>query len=80
MKKTYIVISCPKCQGYLLARHGRKTRQCPYCGGRVNLSNVDILWSTSDLEEARSVLQSKRQSRSQQLEDAAGDSRLSTRF
>gem|GEM_PF-2023365 len=63
MRKVYLVIVCPKCQRLLLARQGTKTRQCPYCGGRIGLSKAETLWMTSDIEEARSVLRSKSQSR-----------------
>ncbi|MCJ7455686.1 DUF1922 domain-containing protein [Candidatus Bathyarchaeota archaeon] len=63
MRKIYLVIACSKCQRLLLARQGTKTRQCPYCGRRIGLSKAETLWMTSDIEEARSVLRSKSQSR-----------------
>ncbi|WP_455363520.1 DUF1922 domain-containing protein [[Eubacterium] cellulosolvens] len=62
MKKTYLVIACSKCQRFLLARQGTKARLCPYCGTRMNLSKTEVLWTTSDPEEARSILHSKRRS------------------
>jgi uncharacterized Zn finger protein (UPF0148 family) len=65
LKKTYLVVACPKCRALLLARQGRKTRQCPYCGTKMNLMRTEVLWMTSDLEEARSMLRSKRQGRSE---------------
>jgi DNA-directed RNA polymerase subunit RPC12/RpoP len=62
LEKTYLVVACSKCQRFLLAKQGTRARQCPYCGARMNLSKTEILWTTSDLEEARSILRSKRQS------------------
>jgi DNA-directed RNA polymerase subunit RPC12/RpoP len=67
LKKTYLVVACSKCRGLLLARQGRKTRQCPYCGTKINLIKAEVLWVTSDLEEARSMLRSKRQNRSEPM-------------
>jgi DNA-directed RNA polymerase subunit M/transcription elongation factor TFIIS len=80
LKKNYYIIACPKCQQFLLARQGVKTRNCPYCGARMNLAKVEVLWMTSDLKEARSVLRSKREGRS--VQPTGGDRlrRISTRF
>ncbi len=65
MKRNYLVVACAKCRALLLAQQGKKTRQCPYCGAKIALSKTEILWITSDLEEARSILRSKRQGSSE---------------
>ena len=80
MKKTYLVVACPKCGGLVLARQGRKTRQCPYCGTKMNLMKTEILWVTSDLEEARSILHSKRQNRSEPVTASEYQRQIGTDF
>jgi len=80
LKKTYLVVACPKCGGLVLARQGRKTRQCPYCGTRMNLMKTEILWVTSDLEEARSILHSKRQNRSEPVTASEYQRQIGTDF
>ena len=80
MKKTYLVVACPKCRALLLARQGRKTRQCPYCGTKMNLMKTEALWVTSDLDEARSILRSKREGRSEPVRASEYQNQLSTDF
>ena len=80
MKKTYLVVVCPKCRGLLLARQGRKTRQCPYCGTKMNLMKTEVVWVTSDLEEARSILRSKRQGRSEPVRASEYQKQIGTDF
>jgi len=80
LKKTYLVVACPKCRALLLARQGRKTRQCPYCGTKMNLTKTEVLWMTSDLEEARSMLRSKRQSRSEPVKASEYHEQTGTGF
>ena len=80
MKKTYLVVACPKCRALLLARQGRKTRQCPYCETKMNLMKTEVLWVTSDLEEARSILRSKRQGRSEPVRASEYQKQIGTDF
>jgi len=80
LKKTYLVVACSKCRGLLLARQGRKTRQCPYCGTKINLVKAEVLWLTSDLEEARSILHSKRQDRSEPVKASEYQEKIGTDF
>lgn len=80
MKRTYLVVACPKCRGLLLALQGRKTRQCPYCGTKMKLMKTEVLWVTSDLEEARSILHSKRQDRSEPMTASEYQKQIGTDF
>jgi len=80
LKKTYLVVACTKCRGLLLARQGRKTRQCPYCGTKMNLSKTEVLWVTSDLEEARSILHYKRQGASEPVKASEYQKQIGTDF
>jgi DNA-directed RNA polymerase subunit RPC12/RpoP len=80
LKKTYLVVACSKCRALLLARQGRKTRQCPYCGTKMNLMKTEVLWVTSDVEEARSILRSKRQGRSEPVRASEYQNQIGTGF
>ena len=80
MKKNYLVIACAKCRALLLAQQGKKTRQCPYCGTKIILSRTEVLWITSDLEEARSILRSKRQGGSEPVTASEYQRQIGTDF
>jgi hypothetical protein len=46
----------------------------------MNLSKTEVLWVTSDLEEARSILHSKRQSMSEPVRASEYQKKIGTDF
>jgi len=36
----YLIIVCSRCESYLLAKSGQKTRTCPYCGLKVAITTA----------------------------------------
>jgi DNA-directed RNA polymerase subunit RPC12/RpoP len=54
--KSFLVVVCGKCGGFLLAEAGQKTRTCPYCGSKVFLEKAKKVASTSNIHEASMIL------------------------
>jgi hypothetical protein len=46
----------------------------------MNLMRIEVLWTTSDLEEARSILRSKRQGRSEPVRASEYQKQIGTGF
>jgi len=53
----FLIVSCTKCGGLLLAKIEQKTRTCPYCGGTVYLEKARRLASADTAYEASAILQ-----------------------
>jgi DNA-directed RNA polymerase subunit RPC12/RpoP len=54
--KSFLVVVCHKCGGFLLAKAGQKTRSCPYCGSKVFLEKAKKVASANTLQEASMIL------------------------
>jgi DNA-directed RNA polymerase subunit RPC12/RpoP len=52
----FLVVVCPKCGGFLLAKAEQKTRTCPYCGSKVFLEKAKKAASANTLQEASMIL------------------------
>lgn len=52
----FLVVVCPKCGGFLLAKAEQKTRTCPYCGSKVFLEKAKKEASANTLQEASMIL------------------------
>jgi len=53
----YVVVSCPRCGGLLLAKTNRRTRTCPHCGYRADLRGLRVLGRASSPKEAVALIQ-----------------------
>ncbi|MEM3760423.1 MAG: DUF1922 domain-containing protein [Candidatus Bathyarchaeia archaeon] len=54
--KSFLVVVCHKCGGFLLAEAGQKTRTCPYCGSKVFLEKAKKVASASSAHEASMIM------------------------
>ncbi|MGQ9506709.1 MAG: DUF1922 domain-containing protein [Candidatus Bathycorpusculaceae bacterium] len=54
--KSFLIVVCHKCGGFLLAKAEQKTRTCPYCGTTVYLEKAKKVASASDANEASTIL------------------------
>ncbi|MEM1540428.1 MAG: DUF1922 domain-containing protein [Candidatus Bathyarchaeia archaeon] len=52
----YIIVTCSKCRGYLLAKASQKSRTCPYCGSRVLLEKARRVASAEKADAALMML------------------------
>jgi DNA-directed RNA polymerase subunit RPC12/RpoP len=52
----YIIVTCSKCGGFLLATAEQKTRTCPYCGSKVILDKARKVASAKNAYNASMVL------------------------
>jgi len=50
------IVKCTKCQGFILAEKGQKTKTCPYCGTKVNLLRAQKVASANTAMEASEIL------------------------
>jgi DNA-directed RNA polymerase subunit RPC12/RpoP len=50
------IIKCTKCQGFILAEKDQKTKTCPYCSTKVNLSSAQKVASANTAMEASEIL------------------------
>ena len=53
---SFLIVVSGKCGGLLLARVEQKTRTCPYCGFKVDLSKAKRLASAENAYEASKTL------------------------
>jgi len=51
-----LVIVCPRCGGFLLAKTETKTRTCPYCGHTVVVQKARRLAAANTASEASAIL------------------------
>jgi len=56
MPQTTIVFECSQCRGLLLAQKAQKTRCCPYCGAKINLTRAKRLATAESAFEASEML------------------------
>jgi DNA-directed RNA polymerase subunit RPC12/RpoP len=54
--KSFLVVVCHKCGGFLLAEAGQKTRTCPYCGSKIFLEKAKKVASANDAHKASMVM------------------------
>jgi ribosomal protein S27AE len=54
--KSFLIVVCHKCGGFLLAKAGQKTRTCPYCGASVFLEKAKKMASANNANEASIIL------------------------
>jgi len=60
-EKTYIVIGCPKCHNWQIAKAEEKHHGCRFCPTRINMSQAQVLKRTHHIEEARAFLLQKQE-------------------
>lgn len=56
-----LIIVCNRCGGFFLAADGQKTRTCPYCGKRVDVSKAKKVASAKNAFEASQMLRTMKQ-------------------
>ena len=54
--KSFLIVVCHKCGGFLLAKAEQKTRTCPYCGATVFLEKAKKMASANNANEASMIL------------------------
>jgi DNA-directed RNA polymerase subunit RPC12/RpoP len=50
------IVKCTQCQGLMLTTKAQKTKICPYCGARVELSKAQKVASAKNPFEASTLL------------------------
>ncbi|HTY74977.1 MAG TPA: DUF1922 domain-containing protein [Candidatus Nanoarchaeia archaeon] len=50
------IVECPNCKGLLLASASQKTKTCPYCQSRLELSKVKRLARAESAMKASEIL------------------------
>jgi len=53
---SFLIVMCGRCGGFLVAKVEQKTRTCPYCGFKVDLSKAKRLASAENAYEASKTL------------------------
>ncbi|MHA1333620.1 MAG: DUF1922 domain-containing protein [Candidatus Odinarchaeia archaeon] len=51
-----MIFKCMNCHKLNLAKNGQKTRLCPFCGSKNQISKVNILFRVNNAEEAVSII------------------------
>jgi len=51
-----LIVRCTRCGGLLMAAEGQKTRTCPYCGARVQLTKTNVIASAENAFLASEIL------------------------
>ena len=51
-----LIVECNRCGGYLLAANDQKTRTCPYCGKRVDVTRAKKVAAAKTAFEASEIL------------------------
>ncbi|MDH7476943.1 MAG: DUF1922 domain-containing protein [Candidatus Bathyarchaeota archaeon] len=54
--KSFLIVVCHMCGGFLLAKAEQKTRTCPYCGATISLEKAKKMASASNANEASMIL------------------------
>jgi DNA-directed RNA polymerase subunit RPC12/RpoP len=54
--KSFLVLVCHKCGGFLLAEARQKTRTCSYCGSKVFLEKAKKVASANNVYEASKIM------------------------
>ena len=54
--KSFIVVVCSRCGGYLIAKSGQKTKTCSYCGFRLAIERAKKIADAESAQVASSVL------------------------
>jgi rRNA maturation endonuclease Nob1 len=65
MKPTFIM-KCTNCQALMLTTKGQKTKICPYCGARLDLSRAQKVASAENPIEASRVLRKMKSEKGRQ--------------
>lgn len=58
-----VVVECAQCKGLLLATKEQKTRNCPYCGAKINLGKAKRLASAENAFQASQILRKLKEQR-----------------
>ena len=51
-----LIVMCYRCAGLLMAAEDQKTRTCPYCGSRVDVTRAKRVTSAKNAFEASEIL------------------------
>ncbi|HZY94882.1 MAG TPA: DUF1922 domain-containing protein [Candidatus Bathyarchaeia archaeon] len=55
-KKEFVLAECPRCKTLLVADRRYKTKTCPKCNSRIDVSALVVLSKAKDSREARVLL------------------------
>jgi len=53
---TTLIVMCPQCGGLMMATKAQKTKLCPYCDARVDMTRVQRIASASNAVKASAML------------------------
>jgi len=56
VKERYIVGECPRCHTLIIADGRYKSKTCPKCNVRIQISEMKVFQTAHDSREARAVL------------------------
>jgi DNA-directed RNA polymerase subunit M/transcription elongation factor TFIIS len=59
----YVVVNCPQCGEFMLAKTVNKTRTCPNCGHRSEIGTLRILGKADSPKQAVLVIQTLKERR-----------------
>ena len=51
-----LIVKCTQCGGLTLCAKGQKTKNCPYCGSKINLLKAQKLAASNTAVEASEIL------------------------
>lgn len=57
----YVVVNCPRCGEFMLARTDNRTRSCPRCGYRAEIRRLRVLGRADSPSQAVKLIQSMKQ-------------------
>jgi len=54
----YVVVNCPRCGEFMLAKTSNMTRSCPRCGHRAEIRRLRVLGRADSPSQAVALIQS----------------------
>lgn len=60
----YLVINCPSCGKIIMASTANRTRACPHCGVKIDISTAKVLARSRTTQEAVEIIQELKQRKS----------------
>ena len=55
-RKRFLIVKCPRCQGYQIVDSRNKSKTCSQCSRRFEIIDLAVIASARDAREARVVV------------------------
>jgi len=55
-KKRFLIVKCPRCQGYQIADCRNQSKTCSQCSRRFEIIDLPVIASAKDAREARAIV------------------------